>query len=145
MTKKGKTIPVTGHGGSWGSETSKLPHLVDSRLARWRWGCQPYAPVALYLPPSPPGKPQGRNAAGRINSIEKSTKDLIGNRTRRVPATLSVKNACRYSSVYRRATGLDDLGSIRGRGTRFISVTSTPTLGTTQPLINGYRKLFSGG
>jgi hypothetical protein len=28
---KGKAIPVTGREGPWGSETSRLPHLLDSR------------------------------------------------------------------------------------------------------------------
>jgi hypothetical protein len=29
---KGKAIPVTGHEGPWGCETSRLPHFVDSRI-----------------------------------------------------------------------------------------------------------------
>jgi hypothetical protein len=29
---KGKTIPVTGRGGPYGCETSRLPHFLDSRL-----------------------------------------------------------------------------------------------------------------
>jgi hypothetical protein len=30
--KKGKAIPVTGHGGPWGCETSRLPHFLENRL-----------------------------------------------------------------------------------------------------------------
>jgi hypothetical protein len=30
--KKGKAITVTGHGGPWGCETSRLPHFLDNRL-----------------------------------------------------------------------------------------------------------------
>jgi hypothetical protein len=29
---KGKAIPVTGHEGPYGCETSRLPHFLDSRL-----------------------------------------------------------------------------------------------------------------
>jgi hypothetical protein len=29
---KGKAIPVTGRGGPYGSETSRLPHFLDNRL-----------------------------------------------------------------------------------------------------------------
>jgi hypothetical protein len=29
---KGKAIPVTGRGGPYGCETSRLPHFLDSRL-----------------------------------------------------------------------------------------------------------------
>jgi hypothetical protein len=32
MVKKGKTIPVTGRGGSQGCKTSRLPHFLDNRL-----------------------------------------------------------------------------------------------------------------
>jgi hypothetical protein len=31
-SKKGKAIPVTGSGGPYGCETSRLPHLLDNRL-----------------------------------------------------------------------------------------------------------------
>jgi hypothetical protein len=30
--KKGKAIPVTGRGGPWGCETSRLPHILDNRI-----------------------------------------------------------------------------------------------------------------
>jgi hypothetical protein len=30
--KKSKAIPVTGHGGPWGCETSRLPRFLDARL-----------------------------------------------------------------------------------------------------------------
>jgi hypothetical protein len=29
---EGKAIPVTGHGGPWGCETSRLPHFLDNPL-----------------------------------------------------------------------------------------------------------------
>jgi hypothetical protein len=32
MKEKGKAIPVTGRGGPYGCETSRLPHILDSRL-----------------------------------------------------------------------------------------------------------------
>jgi hypothetical protein len=32
MHKKGKAIPVTGHEGPQGCETSRLPHFLDNRL-----------------------------------------------------------------------------------------------------------------
>jgi hypothetical protein len=32
MLKKGKDIPVTGHGGPWGCERLRLPHYLDKRL-----------------------------------------------------------------------------------------------------------------
>jgi hypothetical protein len=31
--RKGKTIPVTGRGGPWGCETSRLPHFLDNQFA----------------------------------------------------------------------------------------------------------------
>jgi hypothetical protein len=30
--KEGKAIPVTGRGGPYGCETSRLPHVLDNRL-----------------------------------------------------------------------------------------------------------------
>jgi hypothetical protein len=30
--KKGKVIPVTGHGGPWGCETLRPPHILESLL-----------------------------------------------------------------------------------------------------------------
>jgi hypothetical protein len=86
-----KVIPVTGRGGLWGCETSRLPHFLDNRLTDG-------GEVSLtHLPPFTPGRflvlisirgwvePQGHIAAGRIRSIEKSN-ELIGNRTRDHPA-----------------------------------------------------------
>jgi hypothetical protein len=29
---RGKTLPVTGRGGQYGCETSKLPHFLDNQL-----------------------------------------------------------------------------------------------------------------
>jgi hypothetical protein len=45
---KGTAIPVTGWEGRWGCETSRLPHFLRQSAHRWRWGCQPYTPAALY-------------------------------------------------------------------------------------------------
>jgi hypothetical protein len=47
--EKSKAITVTGHAGTYSCDTSKLPHFSRKSAYRWRWGCQPYAPVALYL------------------------------------------------------------------------------------------------
>jgi hypothetical protein len=46
MVKKSKVIRVTGRGGPYGCETSRLPHFLHNRLT----DCQPYAPAALYTP-----------------------------------------------------------------------------------------------
>jgi hypothetical protein len=32
LVKKGKAIPLTGHGGPEGCETLRLPHYLDNRL-----------------------------------------------------------------------------------------------------------------
>jgi hypothetical protein len=48
---KGKAIPVTGRGGPWGCETSRLPYFSRQPAHRWRWG-QPYSPAAI----CPPGR-----------------------------------------------------------------------------------------
>jgi hypothetical protein len=39
-------IPVTGRGGTWGCETSRLPHFLRNRLI-WRKGFQRSAPAPL--------------------------------------------------------------------------------------------------
>jgi hypothetical protein len=75
--------------GLWDVEA---PIFSRHSARRWRWGCQSYAPAALY-PRKIPGNnfwyrlswPRGHSAAGRIRSIEKSN-ELIGNRTRDLPA-----------------------------------------------------------
>jgi hypothetical protein len=46
--KKSKTIPVTGCGGPCGCDPSRLPTLYGPSAHRWRLGCQPFAPAALY-------------------------------------------------------------------------------------------------
>jgi hypothetical protein len=33
QVKRCKAIPITGRGGLWGYETSRLPHCLDNRLA----------------------------------------------------------------------------------------------------------------
>jgi hypothetical protein len=48
---KGKAIPVTGHEGSWGCETSRLPHFLDNRLTD---GSEVVSPTRR-----PPFTPQG--------------------------------------------------------------------------------------
>jgi hypothetical protein len=67
--KKGKTIPVTGRGGPWGSDV-EAPTFSRQSAHRWRRSWQPL---------------HSRSAAGRITSIKKSS-DFIGNRTRDLPA-----------------------------------------------------------
>jgi hypothetical protein len=76
--------------GLWDVED---PTFSRQSAHRWRWGCQPYAPAALY----PPGiflvlisvtgcvDSRAHSAAARIRSIQKSN-DFIGNRTRDLPA-----------------------------------------------------------
>jgi hypothetical protein len=42
-------IPVTGHGGQpIGLREVEAPTLLKQTANRWRQGCQPYAPAALY-------------------------------------------------------------------------------------------------
>jgi hypothetical protein len=66
---------------------------------KWRWGCQPYAPDALY--PQEDAwysfllEAESTSAAGRIRSTEKSNV-LIGNRTRDLLACSTVQ-ATKYS------------------------------------------------
>jgi hypothetical protein len=52
VTVKGKAIPVTGHEGLWGCETSRLPHFLDNRLTD---GSEVVSPT-----PRPPFTPPGR-------------------------------------------------------------------------------------
>jgi hypothetical protein len=89
---KNKDIPVTGRGGPEGSETSRLPHFLDSRLTE--------SGEVVSLTRRPPFAPQedswypfllrgwvklqGHSVAGRIRSIEKSISSGID------PATLRV-------------------------------------------------------
>jgi hypothetical protein len=46
--KKGKAIPVTGHGGPYRCEISRLLHFLDNQLTDSVEVCQPYSPAALY-------------------------------------------------------------------------------------------------
>jgi hypothetical protein len=46
--KKVKDIPVTGRGGPLGLREVETPTLLRQTANRWRQGCQPYAPAALY-------------------------------------------------------------------------------------------------
>jgi hypothetical protein len=89
---KGKAIPVTGHEGPWGCETSRLPHFLDTRLTD---GGKVVSPTRRtpFTPRKTSGthfcwrlsRPQGHSAAGRIRSFEKSN-DLMGIRSRDLPA-----------------------------------------------------------
>jgi hypothetical protein len=45
---KGKDILVTGPGGPLGLQEVEAPTLLRQTANRWRQGCQPYAPAALY-------------------------------------------------------------------------------------------------
>jgi hypothetical protein len=90
--EENKAIRVTGRGGQWNSETSRLPHICRRSTQRWRWGCHTYAPTALYSSPGThfsSGRiyPQRHSAAGRVRSFEKSS-DLIGNGTTQHVSTL---------------------------------------------------------
>jgi hypothetical protein len=89
---KDKTIPVTGCEGPQGCETSRLPHFLDNQFTD-----DGMVLSLTYRSPFTPRKipdthfcyrlsrHQGINAAGRIQSIEKSN-DLIVNRTRDLSA-----------------------------------------------------------
>jgi hypothetical protein len=97
---KGKAIPVTGRGGPWSCETSRLPHLLDSRLTvggkvesltrRPPFTSQEDSWYSFLLERL--SRPQGQSAAGRIRSFEKFS-DLIGNRTRTVPQPTTLPRA----------------------------------------------------
>jgi hypothetical protein len=76
--------------GFWDVEA---PTFSRQSAHRWRWGCQPYAPTTLYLQEDSwysfllvAELIPGPYAAGRIRSIEKKSNNLIGNRTRDLPA-----------------------------------------------------------
>jgi hypothetical protein len=67
------------------------PTFCRRSTHRWRSGCQPYAPAALYTKEDPwysfppeAESTQGHRAAGRIKSTEKSN-DGTGNRPRDLP------------------------------------------------------------
>jgi hypothetical protein len=91
VTKKSKAIPVTGHGGPWVCERSRLPYFPDNRLTD---GGKVVSPTcwlpSLYTPPQEgswysflleaESTPGPHSAAGRIRSVEKSN-DLNGNGT----------------------------------------------------------------
>jgi hypothetical protein len=93
---KGKAIPVAGHGGPPGFETSRISHFLDNRHTDGG-----KAVSLMRRPPFTPRKipgthfcqklsrHKGHNAAGRIRSIEKYT-DLIDNRTRDIAACSKV-------------------------------------------------------
>jgi hypothetical protein len=50
--KKGKVVPVKGPWRAIGLWDVEAPTFSRQSAHRWRWGCQPYAPAALY----PPGR-----------------------------------------------------------------------------------------
>jgi hypothetical protein len=90
VKEKGKAIPVTSHEGPQGCETSRLQHFLHSRLpdgGEVSLTCRhPLPPGRFLVLISVRGWVDPRaSAAGRIRSIEKSN-DLIGNRTRDLPA-----------------------------------------------------------
>jgi hypothetical protein len=73
----------------WDVEAPTFSRQSAHRL--W-WGCQPYAPAALYTKEDSwysllleAESTQGHSAAGKIRPIEKSS-DIIGTRTRDLPA-----------------------------------------------------------
>jgi hypothetical protein len=85
---KAKGKAIRGRKGPWGCETSRLPHFQDRRLTDVG-GDVNFTPRPTYMPSkiSSPhfcyrlSRPQGRSAAERIRSIEKSN-DIVRNRTR---------------------------------------------------------------
>jgi hypothetical protein len=84
-------------------------HILPRQSAhRWRWGCQCYTPAAIYLPPA--GRflvfisvrgsvnPRAHSEAGKIMSNEKFN-DVIGNRTRDLPACSIVPQRTKWQRV----------------------------------------------
>jgi hypothetical protein len=93
---------ITGHGGPYDWETSKLPTFSREPAHRWRWNCESYAPASFPLPPRKiasthfcyrPSRPESHSAAGRIRSVEKSN-DLI--RTQQKESCSSSVNGALY-------------------------------------------------
>jgi hypothetical protein len=92
VKRRGKDIPLTGHEDPWVCETSRLLHLLDSRLTD---GGEVVSITRRppFIPRKIPGthfcqrlsRPQGHIAAGRIRLIEKSN-DHIGTQSRDLPA-----------------------------------------------------------
>jgi hypothetical protein len=84
---KGTAIPVTGHGGPLGCETSRLPHFLDSRLtdgfevvSLTRW--PPFTPGRYLVLISVRGWVDHRAIVRPTEKFD----DLIGRRTRGLPA-----------------------------------------------------------
>jgi hypothetical protein len=109
LKNKGKAVPVTGRGGPYGCETSRLQIFSRQSAHRWRWGCQPYAPATLYPQEDSwyslllqAESTEGPSAAGGIRSVEKCD-DLIGNQTLDLRACSVVVRKC--SSELRKAAG----------------------------------------
>jgi hypothetical protein len=95
-THKWKTIRVTGRGGPYGCETSRLSHFLDNRLTVGGEVVN-LTRRPVFTPRKIPGthfcqrlsRPQALIAAGRIRSIEKSS-DFICIWTRGIPACIIV-------------------------------------------------------
>jgi hypothetical protein len=86
------TMPATGHGGPYGSETSMFPHFLNNRRTDDGEISIARRPAVLYLRKIPSrhfcdflSRTQAHNAAGRSRSVEKSS-DLMGNVTHDIPA-----------------------------------------------------------
>jgi hypothetical protein len=90
--------------GLWDVEA---PTFSRQSAHRWLWGCQLNAPAGRPLPPEyswfsfllEAESTQGHSATGRIRPIEKYD-DLIGNRTRDLPACSIVFNQLHYRVLY---------------------------------------------
>jgi hypothetical protein len=104
-TRVCSALPVTGGGGPYSCETSRLPHFLDNRLTDGGEvvsSGRPSPPVILLVLISVRSQvdPRGHSATGRIRSIEESN-DHIGDRTRDLPACSIVRQATTLLWRYR--------------------------------------------
>jgi len=85
---KGKAIPVQAWTGLEGSRWLRL--LVFKTVGKWWWyGWRPYVPAPFTLQKMFLGGSHGHSVARRMISM-RSSNEIIGNRTRDIPACSKV-------------------------------------------------------